>query len=500
MLYATSAGLHAFALDAATGRELWRFDPVARGRQRRRARGQSRRRLLERGPRAAHPLQRRPDALRARRGDRPSRPRLRARGARRSRRGTRPRPRRGLRAGDDARRRLRRPADPRQQRWRGAGPRRARPRARLRRPHGRRALELPHHPTARRVRLRQLASRRVEDGGRCQLVERAECRPRARARVRAHGLADFRLLGRRPQGREPLRQLPDRAPGRDRGARVALPAGAPRPVGPRPAPGTRAARRAAGRADDRRGRAGDQVGARVRVRPRERRAAVRDRGAPRPGLGPRGRGGLEDAAAAAPAARVLAPGLRRGGRDRHLPRFARRRARAAAPGAQRRPVRAAEHAGHGHLPGLRRRRRVGRIRVRPRDAPALRERQRDALDPRDARGAEARRAPAGRARLRAALRRVPRRVAPGRSPGPVSVARRARDASAAGRHARHRREGQGRDARLRVPVARRARCGRVATHAASPSPTPRRARPPAPAGPTRTSATTASSTPRATPR
>ena len=31
VLYATSAGLHAFALDAATGRELWRFDPVAAG-------------------------------------------------------------------------------------------------------------------------------------------------------------------------------------------------------------------------------------------------------------------------------------------------------------------------------------------------------------------------------------------------------------------------------------------------------------------------------------
>jgi quinoprotein glucose dehydrogenase len=31
VLYATSAGLHAFALDAATGRELWRFDPTSAG-------------------------------------------------------------------------------------------------------------------------------------------------------------------------------------------------------------------------------------------------------------------------------------------------------------------------------------------------------------------------------------------------------------------------------------------------------------------------------------
>ncbi len=31
VLYATSAGLHAIALDAATGRELWRFDPFAAG-------------------------------------------------------------------------------------------------------------------------------------------------------------------------------------------------------------------------------------------------------------------------------------------------------------------------------------------------------------------------------------------------------------------------------------------------------------------------------------
>ena len=31
VLYATSAGLHAFALDAASGRELWRFDPTGGG-------------------------------------------------------------------------------------------------------------------------------------------------------------------------------------------------------------------------------------------------------------------------------------------------------------------------------------------------------------------------------------------------------------------------------------------------------------------------------------
>ena len=134
----------------------------------------------------------------------------------------------------------------------------------------------------------------------------------------------------------------------------------------------------------------------------------------------KGERAVADAARAGEAAAVRAAGLHRGGRDRRLPGLARGGPRAAAPGAQRRPVRAAEHAGHDDLPGLRRRRGVGRLRVRPRDPAPLRQRERDALDPRDARAAPARR---GRTARRAASTRSTARCAT------ASTARATRSAS-----------------------------------------------------------------------
>ena len=50
-------------------------------------------------------------------------------------------------------------------------------------------------------------------------------------------------------------------------------------------------------------------------------------------------------------------------------------------GPHRPPVHAAERAGHDHLSGLRRRRRVGRLGVRPALGPSVRQRQRDGVDP-----------------------------------------------------------------------------------------------------------------------
>ena len=126
--------------------------------------------------------------------------------------------------------------------------------------------------------------------------------------------------------------------------------------------------------------------------------------------------------------------LDRGGRDRHLPGGAGGGPGAAARGAQRRPVRAPERPGDGDLPGLRRRGGVGRLGLRPGDAPPLRQLQRDGVDPPDARASPRRGGgPAGRPRLRPALHRLPRGRQEGRPPGAVPTHRRPRGAPDAAR-------------------------------------------------------------------
>ena len=201
------AQLKAFALDAATGRELWRFDPFAAGAEDERARREPRRRrsgatatsgasstapdstsiALDAAHRQADP------------GFGDERPRRPARGAR-------PRRRRPLRALDDARRRLPRPADPRHARARGPGPVGARARPRLRRAHRRHPLDVPHDPAARaspattpgpRTRGRRVGGANAWSG--------ISVDERARPRLPADRLAGVRLLGRRPPRREPLR-------------------------------------------------------------------------------------------------------------------------------------------------------------------------------------------------------------------------------------------------------------------------------------------------------
>ena len=501
VLYATSAGLKAFALDAGTGRELWRFDPFAAGAEENAlgvnrgvvvwGDGAERRVLYSAGPYLF--------ALDARTGKlvpgfgQGGRVDLRA-GLGRDTTGlsvlsTTPGAiyRDLLILGTRV--------------HEGPGP--SAP-GHVRAYDARTgAIRWTFHtdPEAGRAGLRDVASRRVEDGGRRERLERDQRRPRARARLPPDRLAGVGLLGRRPARGRSLRQLRARAEGGHRGARLALPGRAPRPVGPRPAASARARDRAARRSRDRRGRAGHEVGARVRLRPRDRRAALPDRGAESARVRPEGRACVADPAGADEAAAVRAAGLHRGGRDRPLPGLARRGPRAAAPGAQRRPVRAAEHAGHGDLPGLRRWRGVGRLGLRPRDPPPVRQRERDAVDPRDARAAPARRGRAARRpRLRAALHGVPRHRRQGRPAATVPVARRPRgpEEEAGRRHAP--REGKGRHARVRVPVARRAARPSPRTSWARRSPTTRRARRRSRGARTRTSATTGSSTPRATRR
>ena len=60
---------------------------------------------------------------------------------------------------------------------------------RLRCPHRHAALDLPHHPASRRIRLRHLAARRLEDRRRSQQLGRHVARRPARHRLRAHRLA-----------------------------------------------------------------------------------------------------------------------------------------------------------------------------------------------------------------------------------------------------------------------------------------------------------------------
>ena len=63
------------------------------------------------------------------------------------------------------------------------------------------ALDVPHHPAARRAGLRHLAARRLDARRRRQRLERHHRRRDARARVPADRLGGVRLLGRQPPRR-----------------------------------------------------------------------------------------------------------------------------------------------------------------------------------------------------------------------------------------------------------------------------------------------------------
>ena len=86
------------------------------------------------------------------------------------------------------------------------------------------------------------------------------------------GTGAVRLLRRQPSRREPVRQQHRGARRAHRQAAVAPAAGAPRPVGLRPAAGAEAAHAAPERPQRRRGGAGHEDGLRVRVRAQDRRA------------------------------------------------------------------------------------------------------------------------------------------------------------------------------------------------------------------------------------
>ena len=101
------------------------------------------------------------------------------------------------------------------------------------------------------------------------------------------------------------------------------------------------------------------------------------------------------AALAGEAGAVLAAAADRSRPHDHFPGGHSKRARALPLGAQRSSVHAAERAGHDRVPGIRWRGRMGRLRLRPCDGPAVRERQQDGLDPPHGRDCRAQHGEAG---------------------------------------------------------------------------------------------------------
>ena len=508
VLYATSPGaarVRARRRDAAS--ELWRFDPSRPGRS---AAGSASTAVSSTGSdgdasgASSSAPGRRLYALDAR--DRPARPRLRARAARRPRaRGSAATCARAYVRGDHARRRLPRPAHPRQ---RGSAEGPARPRRATCAPstsaRARCAGRFHTIPQPGEFGYETLAARRVEARGRRQLLGGHEPRPRARDRLRADRLGRLRLLGRRPQRRQPLRQLAARARRGDRRARAGTTSSCTTTSGTATCPrrpssstcGATAARSTRWRRPPSRATSSCST-----ATPASR--CSRSRSAPCRRLEPRGRERVADAAAA----RTPAAFARQAFDEKTIATDISPEARAAVL-ERLRQVRSAGQfvppstQGTVIFPGFDGGAEWGGAAFDPETRPALRQRQRDAVDPRD--GARCRSARHGSRRaaraLRPALRRLPRLARARALPGPVSAARRARDAPGARRDTRDGREGQGRHARLRVPLARRARRGRVLR--------PRRARArrrrdgeAARAGrPYAHPATTVSSTPRATPR
>ncbi len=337
-----------------------------------------RRHVLVGGGRPPHLVLRPPLAVCPRRAHRQACSRLWPARSRRSSRRLRPRSRVHHDHHHHPRHHLQGSADYRQHLQRGpAG--RARRHPRLRRPHGQAAMELPHDPAPRRIRLRHLAAGRLEVPRRGQQLVRHEPRREAEPGVRADRFGRLRFLRLEPRRRQPLRQHAAGAEGGHRRAGVALPGDQTRRLGPRFSYTAEPGHRAAERPPHRRRRPDHQVRARVRVRSRDWHAAVSDRVSPGAGLEHRRRSPRQDTALPAEAAAVLPAEIhRRYGNEAHA-RGAPGRTRAFPPPPQRRAVYSAEPRGQHRLPGLRRRRGMGRPGVRPRNRTVLRELQRNGL-------------------------------------------------------------------------------------------------------------------------
>ena len=242
----------------------------------------------------------------------------------------------------------------------------ARRHPRLRRAHRRAAMDVSHHSASRASSATRHGRRRHGVQRRREQLARHGARRGARHRLRPDGIGGGGFLRRRSARRQPVRELAARARRRDRQAPLALPVRAPRHLGSRFAVAAEPGHGPAERPDDRRRRAGDQ--ARLRVSSSIARTASRcfrsSSGSSRRATCPaRSRSATQPIPTKPkPFARQLltedllttpdAGGARVG-------------ARAVQDVPQRGPVRAARRRqADRRLPGIRRRRRVGRPGVR----------------------------------------------------------------------------------------------------------------------------------------
>ena len=229
VMYVTTGYLRVVALDAATGKELWQFDPlkdhpfehqptsggVNRGcaywsdgkpdGERRIIHGTSDGRLFSLDAKNGKLDPKFGDGgiLQSPRGTRSE--------GRRARLWTDVRP--GRLEGYDHRRRLV---------WRRARHRRAGGHPSVRRPHRRGGLAVPDRPRSGRVRKRDVERRFLEGPWRGERLGRVQRRRGSRPGLRRARIGRLRLLRRRPARRQSVRELHDRARREDGQARLAL--------------------------------------------------------------------------------------------------------------------------------------------------------------------------------------------------------------------------------------------------------------------------------------
>ena len=152
-------------------------------------------------------------------------------------------------------------------------------RARIRRPERQAHLDLPHDSASGRIRQRHMAERFVGLHGQHRRVVAVFRGRRARLRVSACRVADRRFLRRPSSGQQPVRGQPRVPRGEDRQACVAPAARPPRHLGLRHRLAAEPDQHHRQRQADPRRRAGHQAELRLRVRSRDGRSRVADRGA-----------------------------------------------------------------------------------------------------------------------------------------------------------------------------------------------------------------------------
>ena len=141
-------------------------------------------------------------------------------------------------------------------------------------------LGVPHRAAGGRARRRDVGRQELEGSIRNEHLVVFHGRRRTRRRLRADGRANLRLLRRRPQGRQPLRQHAPRARRVHRQAQVVPPDRASRPLGFRSACRACADHRPTEQPERSGRRRDDEDEPVVRLQPRHRRTDLRHGGTP----------------------------------------------------------------------------------------------------------------------------------------------------------------------------------------------------------------------------